>query len=136
MNNTKSPFSEEGMFAGANAYTFKYAKSLRKKMTDAEMKLWLMLKQGIRGCKFRRQHPIASFIVDFYCHRAKLVVEVDGSVHDDAAVKANDLEREKILSSLGCLVIRFRNEEVHYDTAAVIKKIDDHVEQRIQNNIS
>lgn len=67
-------------------------------MTDAEMRLWNILKQGIQGCKFRRQHPIAGFIADFYCHRLKLIVEIDGSVHDlETVIKTiDDLVERKL----------------------------------------
>jgi very-short-patch-repair endonuclease len=73
------------------------------------------------GVHFRRQQVIAGFIVDFYCHKAALVVEVDGDVHD--LQKEEDARREKVLNELGLRVIRFKNDEVVRDLSGVILKI-------------
>ena len=75
---TASPFKNGGMFEGASHLIFANAKLLRKNMTAAETVLWMYLKAGINDCKFRRQHPIGIYIADFYCHKAKLGIEVDG----------------------------------------------------------
>jgi very-short-patch-repair endonuclease len=68
---------------GAKNKDFVNAKVLRKTMTDAEILLWKALRnRRLNGFKFRRQHPIKGFIADFYCHEARLVIEVDGEIHD------------------------------------------------------
>ena len=108
----RSAFKSGGMFEGASHLIFAKAKNLRKNMTDAEMVLWGHLKAGVNGCKIRRQHPIGQYIADFYCHKAKLVIELDGSIHNEIAVKENDQIRQKNLEALGYCVIRFTNEEV------------------------
>jgi len=72
----------DDMFYGATASIFENAKRLRKNLTNAERIIWLELSgRKMKGLKFRSQHPIAGFIVDFYCHRAKLVIEIDGEIH-------------------------------------------------------
>src|SRR5580765_7230356 len=83
----KNPYKEGGMFEGASHLIFGNAKHLRKNMTVAQTVLWMHLKKGINGFKFRRQHPIGLYIADFYCHKAKLIVEVDGLVHSEPEVK-------------------------------------------------
>src|SRR5574339_520186 len=84
------------------------AKELRRNMTPAEKILWEELRANKLGVHFRRQQVIAGFIVDFYCHKATLVVEVDGDIHD--LQKEEDARREKVLDELGLRMIRFRNE--------------------------
>ena len=73
------------------------------------------------GVHFRRQQVIAGFIVDFYCHKAALVVEVDGDIHD--LQQEEDARREKVLSEMGLRIARFRNEEVMRDLSAVVGKV-------------
>jgi len=82
------------MFEGANHLVFGFARELRKDMTDAEKILWTHLKEGIQNLKVRRQHPIGHYVADFYCHKLKLIIEVDGSIHDLEEVKINDDEKE------------------------------------------
>jgi cyclase len=75
---------DKNMYFGAKAITIETAKMLRNNMTYHENLLWEKLKgKQIYGVRFRRQHPIMFFIADFYCHEAKLVVEVDGDIHND-----------------------------------------------------
>lgn len=100
------------------------ARELRKNMTPAERELWERLRGNrLGGWHFRRQQIIAGFIVDFYCHRAGLVVEVDGSVHDELG--AADAERTAILEGVGLRVLRFRNGEVERDIEHVLHTILD-----------
>lgn len=113
------------MFEGASHLIFANAKHLRKTMTTAETALWMYLKIGIDGFKFRRQHPIGLYIADFYCHKAKLIVEVDGSIHKDPTIKENDEKRQKELEKWGYTVTRFTNEEVLQKSDIVIDKISD-----------
>src|SRR5512142_1292045 len=87
------------------------ARELRHEMTPAEKILWQELRGNKLGVHFRRQQVIAGFIVDFYCHKVDLVIELDGSVHDEGTQKENDALRDKALCDLGLKVVRFRNEE-------------------------
>ena len=112
------------MFYGASPEIFKRAGELRKNMTEAESKLWSLLrKKQVEGKRFRRQHPIKSFIVDFYCHECKLVVEVDGSIHQLAEQKEYDSGRTYELEQLGLKVIRFTNNQVLKQPEKVIELI-------------
>lgn len=98
------------MFLGASNLIFKNAASLRNNMTSAEMVLWGYLKGNQLGAKFRRQHPLGMYIADFYCHQHKIVIEIDGSIHEVPEVAANDLERQFSIESDGIRVLRFKNE--------------------------
>lgn len=102
---------------------FQNAKQLRKSMTDAETVLWLHLRGGISGYKFRRQHPIGMYIADFYCFKAQLVIEVDGSIHNEEDVKKNDEEKETYLAIKGLSILRFTNEDVMNSIEEVLMKI-------------
>ncbi|HVK97408.1 MAG TPA: endonuclease domain-containing protein, partial [Flavisolibacter sp.] len=104
-----------GMFKGASSKIFELAKGLRQNMTDSEKILWFHLKENIGIYKFRRQHSLGNYIADFYCHKAKLVIEVDGSIHKLQEIKINDLQRQKAIEEYGLHVIRFTNEEVTYN---------------------
>jgi very-short-patch-repair endonuclease len=97
------------------------AKDLRREMTLAEKILWNELRANKLGVHFRRQQVIAGFIVDFYCHKAALVIEVDGDIHN--LQKEDDVRREKALSGLGLKVVRFNNDDVLRDLSLVIGKI-------------
>jgi len=69
------------MFYGASPLIFERAKQLRNQVTHAEMIIWNYLRGNQCGYKFRRQHPVGNFILDFYCHQLKLAIEIDGSIH-------------------------------------------------------
>jgi very-short-patch-repair endonuclease len=98
------------------------ARQLRREQTPAEQKLWSALRGAwLGGYKFRRQHPIGWFIVDFYCADANLVVEVDGDVH--AGQEEYDQSRTDWLEEQGYRVIRFRNVDVIEDIDAVGREI-------------
>jgi very-short-patch-repair endonuclease len=104
---------ERKMFYGAKKHTFLKAKELRDNMTEAELKLWEILnKKQIKGYRFKAQHPIDIFIVDFYCHPLKLVIEVDGGIHLTKDQKEYDLGRTEELKQFGLEVIRFTNDQV------------------------
>src|SRR4029453_7821073 len=94
-------------------------------MTSAENIIWQHLHINEWKLKFRRQHPISNFVVDFYCHPLKLVIEIDGDIHTNEEVKKNDKLREKTLKDLGLIVIRFDNGEVYMNSDTVLKKIDE-----------
>src|ERR1700752_2725121 len=84
------------------------AKSLRRKSTDAEKLVWGIIRgRNFKSMKFRRQHPIGSYIVDFYCHELKLIIELDGDVHSIDFVNKQDKIRQKNLEKLGLTVLRF-----------------------------
>jgi very-short-patch-repair endonuclease len=98
------------------------AKELRREMTPAEQALWERLRGNqLDGLHFRRQQPIEGFIVDFYCHAAAVVVEVDGQVHDEQ--EGYDTERDQILTARGFQVVRFRNEQVMSEMESVLREI-------------
>lgn len=86
------------------------AQDLRKRMTDAECVLWSRLRGNRLGYHFRRQCVIRGFIVDFYCHAARLVVEVDGSVHD--TLVEYDAYRDQVIEGLGILILRLSNDDI------------------------
>ena len=114
----------ESMFRGAPQSAFLKAKLLRENMTTAEQKLWESLKENkLNGYKFRRQHPILLYIVDFYCHGLKLVIEVDGEYHLEESQRMLDEERTKTLQESGLTVIRFENKQILNDFDFVIKEI-------------
>ena len=97
----------------------RFAKGMRREMTDAEKKLWGGLRaHRLMGLSFRRQMPIAGYIVDFVCAARKLIVEVDGSQHGNDADVEYDRVRTEKLNSLGWTVMRVWNDEV-------LKNIDD-----------
>lgn len=112
------------MFYGASSQLFENAKKLREAMTPAELLLWEELRTNkLKGFRFKAQHPISYFIADFYCHAAKLVIELDGSVHDSSDQQEYDNNRTYILNEFGLIVIRFRNEEVIENKENVLRKI-------------
>jgi very-short-patch-repair endonuclease len=115
---------ERNMFYGAEQNIFEQASMLRKNMTLAELILWKKLKdRKVFRVKFRRQHPIDIFIVDFYCHELKLVIEIDGEIHSEYETKEYDLGRTAELEKYGIIVLRFSNDQVIYHIDYVINKI-------------
>lgn len=114
------------MWKGAPAHHFLLAKQLRKRMIPAEILMWDKLKnKQFKGYKFRRQHPIHHFIVDFYCHALKLIIEIDGKYHDSEEQKKEDLNRTELLQFQGLIEIRFSNEEVIHNIDLVLKKLEE-----------
>ena len=100
------------------------ARRLRNNMTPAEITLWQHLKgKQMDGYDFDRQKPIDEYIVDFYCKRLKLAIEVDGSSHDCEASQIQDGYRQSRLESLGVSFLRFQNSEVQHETEAVLSTI-------------
>jgi very-short-patch-repair endonuclease len=99
-----------------------YARENRRRQSPAEAKLWNLLRnRRLDGLKFRRQHPIGRFIVDFYCHEARLIVELDGRSHD--AQLDYDALRTGWLQEQGYRVVRFTNEQVLRDAIGVAEVI-------------
>ena len=103
------------------------AKELRREMTPAEKLIWQQIRANKLGVRFRRQQVIQGFIVDFYCHQAGLVIEVDGDIHD--LQKEEDERREKVLSEMGLQIVRFGNDEVVKSLSAVVGKITKLIEK-------
>ena len=115
---------KENMFYGAGNLIFEKAKMLRNNVTPTEMILWGRLKERFPKLKFRRQHPISLYIVDIYCHAEKLVIEIDGTIHDLEEVKNKDEIRQKDLEKLGLKVIRFTTNEILNNLESVLEKIE------------
>jgi len=110
------------------------ARHLRSHLTDAEQALWYRVRRKqIRGVQFLRQKPLLNFIVDFYCSKAKLVIELDGGQHFEPEYLQKDIERDKALKELGLLVLRFDNRQVLTELEAVLAVIDSVVEERLKN---
>jgi imidazole glycerol-phosphate synthase subunit HisF len=131
----KNPYKKGGMFEGASFLLFEKAKQLRNKMTGAEEALWIHLKKGISGHRFRRQHPIGNYIVDFFCYKVKLIIEIDGSVHTNDDIKKNDINKQKDLEKLGYTVIRFTNIEIDKRVEKALDKISEIVNNLIKNKL-
>ena len=117
------------LFKGANPKLFEFSKILRKTQTDAEDIIWQSLRnRKILGFKFRRQHPLGIYIADFYCFEAKLVIEIDGGIHNQAENKEYDENRSIELEELGITVIRFTNKEVEDNLEKVLNSIKKHLQ--------
>lgn len=99
------------------------ARRLRSNQTSAESLLWRVLRYQKLGVKFRRQEPIEHYIVDFCCFSKRLIIELDGSIHDEPYQKSYDQERDRHLREQGFQIIRFRNEEVEQNLETVLRKI-------------
>jgi cyclase len=115
------------MFLGASNLIFANAKRLRSNLTHSEMVPWGYLKTRPLGCKFRRQHPLGIYIADFYCHALKLVIEVDGNIHEQADVIINDNYRESILENEGLTILRFKNDEIDKSLSTVVERIENYI---------
>ena len=104
------------------------ARAMRRKLTPAERILWQRLRRNrLGGFHFRRQQVIAGFIADFYCHRAALVVEVDGPTHE----QDYDRERDQIFADKGITVLRFTNDEVMQHVDRVLGRIVEYLRGRV-----
>ena len=114
--------SKKPRIRGTTPFIEEAAKRLRKNMTPAEMHLWSALKgKQLAGLKFRRQHPVGNFILDFYCPACKLVVEVDGEIHNYQIDR--DRARTSKLEEYGYKVLRFSNEQVSNRLPEVLAEI-------------
>ncbi|GAB4297628.1 MAG: hypothetical protein Fur0034_07810 [Desulfuromonadia bacterium] len=101
-----------------------FARELRHHTTDAEALLWRLLRnRQLAGAKFRRQHPFAPYVLDFYCHEHKLAVELDGGQHNEAGGRQHDARRDAYLQRQGLRILRFWNNEVLHETEAVLEAI-------------
>ena len=119
------------MYYGADSSTLRAAHILRRNLTKAEAVLWKKLRdRTIFNTKFRRQHPVYIFIVDFYCHEYKLVIEVDGEIHNDEIASQYDLGRTEVLNKFGLKVIRFTNNQILYSLDSVVETIQREITER------
>jgi len=104
-----------------------FRKELRKNLTPAEAYLWTHLQTGkLNGLKFRRQHSIKNYIVDFYCANHKLVIELDGNGHDEPLQKEKDLQRDADLTAIGMNILRYENKYVFEELQHVLEDIKKH----------
>ncbi len=103
------------------------ARFLRKRGTEAEKILWRELRNNNLGIKFRRQHPIGSFVVDFYAPKYKLAIELDGSVHESKDAKEYDEMRAKVLMDMDIILMRFWNSEIENNLSDVLIKIKEKI---------
>jgi len=112
------------MFYGAKKNIFLRAIDLRNNMTKAEKILWEELKKKeIFKARWKRQHPIDIFIVDFYCHKFKLAIEVDGEIHLNEEIQEHDDGREYEIEKYGIKILRFTNKEIFEDIESVKNSI-------------
>jgi len=122
---------DQPYFFGASPEIKNRAKALRKRMTYCEKVLWQVLRKNrLRHYYFRRQHPISRFIVDFYCHELKMVVEVDGGYHLSPVQHEKDLNRSAELEKFGIKIIRFSNDEIMKNVRRVEWQLDNEVKER------
>ena len=125
-----SPF-EKGGFRGLcfimlqySDHLKKYSRLLRNEMTDAERLLWLKIRgKQLKGFQVYRQKPIGQFVVDFYCPKAKLVIELDGGQHYQKPIAARDKLRDRYMERLGLKVLRFSDKEVFENLTGVLEAI-------------
>jgi very-short-patch-repair endonuclease len=118
------PDYKDNLTLAAKPDIFSKAKELRKSMTEAVRILWKHLRNNrLAGLKFRRQHPLDIFIADFYCHQKKLIIELDGGIHDTFEQKEYDEGRTFELESKGYKILRFKNVDVFNDIDSVLARI-------------
>jgi len=112
------------MYYGASSIIIDRANLLRRNTTIPEKLLWEKLKNNqLLKLHFRRQHPVGRFIADFYCHKIKLVIELDGNSHNGKEAQSYDENRTAEMEKFGIVVLRFKNEEVINRLTEVVAKI-------------
>src|SRR5688572_2801843 len=112
------------MHVGAKPTVFFRAQELRRNPTPTEELLWKFLSnKQMEGVKFRRQHPIDIYVIDFYSHELKLGVEVDGDYHNDKIQSFEDENRDLTLASYGLTMVRYSNDDVLKNTPTVLEDI-------------
>jgi very-short-patch-repair endonuclease len=108
----------------------KYARELRERMTDAEIRLWARLRlHRLNGHRFQRQRIVGNYVVDFYCPSARLVIELDGGQHYSEEKQSADSRRDDYFNGKGLRVLRFSDSDVLKETDAIMEEILRHVEQ-------
>jgi len=127
----RSRVIERHMFYGASKKIFLRAIELRNNMTKAEKKLWQELRnRDLFKARWKAQHPIDIFVVDFYCHKYKLVIEVDGDIHLKEEIRERDDGREHDIEKLGISILRFTNKEIFENIESVKERILDEINKR------
>ena len=111
------------MHFGASSFLFKRAEALRKFCTWEEEVIWGYLSGNKLGVKFRKQHPLLFYIADFYYHQLRLVIEIDGSIHNKEDVKVDDAIRQRDIEELGITVLRFSNFQVKNNPEIILEQI-------------
>lgn len=115
---------ERSMFFGATPLIFERARELRENMTLHEKLLWEKIKSNqVGGFRFKAQHPISSYIVDFYCHKLRLVIEIDGENHSAIGQEEYDSGRTYDLEQFGISVLRFSNDSIETNIDQVVDRI-------------
>lgn len=103
-------------------------KILKSSMPPAEVLLWLKLKgKGLEGYKFRRQYSVNNFVVDFYCPKLRLAIEIDGDSHFVEGADVTDKERQAIIESFGISFLRFTNKEIYENLDGILKQIMEYI---------
>lgn len=119
-----NPNDQLEMYYGALTRNFEYAKQNRANSTPAESALWEELRnKKLKGYKFRRQHPVGVFILDFYCHAAKLAIEIDGEYHLEQEQQIYDRARTELLNQTGIKELRFTNQDILTNLPSVLGNI-------------
>ena len=107
------------------------ARRLRRRSTFAEDRIWDALRDGrVDGWKFRRDHPVDRYFADFACVRLRLIIEVDGAVHELEGAELRDAERTAVLEALGWTVMRFNNDVAVARTTEIIEAVRRHAEEQ------
>ena len=121
---TIKKFIEKDMFFGAKAEIFDLALRMRENPTKAEKAMWEILRKFRKsGYPFRRQHPIEFYIADFYCHKLRLVIEVDGEIHSERDIQIHDEGRTGEMERFGIRVLRFTNDHILNNSDSVFEQI-------------
>ncbi len=129
------PDHNDNLHKHARPSTYGIARILRKQQTEAEEILWMLLRnRNVCKQKFRRQHAFENYVLDFYCHEMKLVIEADGSIHNEPDVLEYDVARTARLNESGITVLRFTNEEIKNHSKEVIRKIENWVKENKTNS--
>ena len=124
----------ENSFLPRNKKLNGFSRALRKNATEQENRLWYQFLRTY-PVRFNRQRIIGNYITDFYCDKAKLVVELDGSQHFEETGEAKDIERDTYLESLGLVILRFSNSDVNKNFYEVCTVIDNTVQERLKSKL-
>lgn len=122
------PLDISGMHYGAKDRIFDNARKLRENLTEQERVVWEYLRNRPLGFKFRRQHPVHTYILDFYCHEKRLSIEIDGSYHTENDQIERDMERTRYLNEIGIKEIRFSNDQVFNH----LEKVQSEIKKQLQ----
>lgn len=112
--------------------TIKLARKLRAEMTPPEIAMWQALRTRPGGLKFRRQHPAGIYVLDFFCTKARLAIEVGGRAHDSASVVAKDEARSRFLRQQGIATTRIPAQLVLEDIGAVVQRVVQICDERME----